>query len=48
MLVFSVLPQSLAVIGEKYDERAVIDPQRLQMLQEIADDRVGFGNLAVV
>ena len=48
MLVFAVIVQSFAVIGQQNDDGAMVKAFRFQKREELSDDRVGRGNLAVV
>ena len=48
VLVLAVLAQPLAVVGEQDDQRAVVDPELSQLGDQVADHRVGGGDLAVV
>ena len=48
MLIFTVIHQAFAVIGQKHDERTIVDAERFQLLNQSADDRVGLRDLAVI
>ena len=48
MLVFTVISQPLAVIGEKDHETAAVEVLLLQEVEEAADDRVRGRDLSVV
>ena len=48
VLLLAVVAQPLAVVGEEDDDRPVVDPLLLQLGEQVADDRVGGGDLAVV
>ena len=48
MLVLAVVAEALAVVGEKNDERAVVEAARLQKRDEAPHDLVGGRDLAVV
>ncbi len=48
VLVLAVVAQTLAVVGEQDDERALVEPAAIELGEEIADQRVGGGDLAVV
>ena len=42
VLVLAMIVQTFAVIGEKDDQRAIVDAERLEMLKKIADDASDF------
>src|ERR1700694_1031898 len=48
VLLLAMLIEAFAMIGEEQDERLVIDAFSLQITDEISDDCVRGGNLAVV
>ena len=48
MFVLTVFAESLAVVGEQNDQRAVVDPELLELGDQLADHVVGGGDLAVV
>ena len=48
MLILAVIVQTFAVIGADDDDGALVDPLRLQVIEQLADDGVGGGDLAVV
>ena len=48
MLLLPVLIQPFAMVGEQHDRGAIVDPLPLQVVEELADDRVRRGDLAVV
>ncbi len=48
VLVLAVLAEPLAVVREEDDDRPVVDAEALQLVQQVADDPIGRGHLAVV
>ena len=48
VLVFAVLAEPFAVIGEKDDRRLVVEAFLFQRIEEAADDRIGRLNVGVV
>src|SRR5260370_2991386 len=48
VLLFAVLVESFAVIGEKDDERFVVDAFLFQKIEKLPDDGIGAGDLAAV
>jgi len=48
VLVFAMLAETFAVIGEEDDERAVVDSAALQEIDKLPDNRVGRRDFAVV
>ena len=45
---FAMLVQSFAVIGHQHDHRAVVNFLPFQIVDELTDDRIGRGDLAVI
>ena len=48
MLLFAVIPESLAMIGRQHDGRAVVEALLTQVVEQPADDLVRVFDLTVV
>ena len=48
MLVFAVIAESFAVIGQQNDRRFVVDPFLPQKIEKTAHDRVGSDDVGIV
>jgi hypothetical protein len=48
VLLFPMVAEAFAVVGDDEDEGAVVEPAVAQELQEVAHDRIGAGDLRVI
>ncbi len=48
MLAIVVFTQTLPVIGQENDHGALVDVERLELLEQIADHRIGSGDFGIV